>query len=238
MVSDFSLSALWSYSNPTLWEAVGRLSLSLLLGAAIGFEREAKYHSAGFRTFTLICLGATLAMLISIWTPVSTHLSSTNPGDPGRIAAQVLTGVGFLGAGAIMRTKGSIQGLTTAAGIWVSAVIGLAIGAGLYLPSIVVTAMMIGVLSFMDRLEVSKRIRGFNKLIELQFDGDPKSLRELESIFGKHNVKIINFSTEFDLHKNTSAISLSVRIASVKEENDLSAELRQLPNLTGMKIYS
>ncbi|KGN88851.1 hypothetical protein HQ45_09265 [Porphyromonas crevioricanis] len=235
---DFSLSSLFEYSHPSLFEAGVRILLSLLLGGAIGLEREAKYHSAGFRTFTLICLGSTLAMLISIWTPLSTHLSSSNPGDPARIAAQVLTGVGFLGAGAIMRTKASIQGLTTAAGIWVSAVIGLAIGAGLYVPSVVVTALVIAVLSMMDRLEISRRIGGYNKLIELQFCSQSGGMETVTQIMAKHNVKIINFSTEHDLQNMSFAISLSVRISSLNNETELSNELCQLPNLISMKIYS
>lgn len=99
--------------------AVFKLLLSMLLGAAIGFERRRKGQIAGLRTFSLIAMGATLAMLISIYIPQE-YLGLKN-GDPGRIAAQVVSGVGFLGAGAIIQMKGSVRGLTTAAGIWMTA---------------------------------------------------------------------------------------------------------------------
>ena len=110
--------------------AITKLVLSLILGATIGIERRRKGQIAGLRTFALISMGATLAMLISIYIPQE-YLGLKN-GDPGRIAAQVVSGVGFLGAGAIIQMKGSVRGLTTAAGIWMTAGIGLAIGAGMY----------------------------------------------------------------------------------------------------------
>ena len=107
-----------------------KLVLALLLGAVIGLERRLKGQIAGLRTFALIAMGAALAMLISIYIPQE-YLGLKN-GDPGRIAAQVVSGVGFLGAGAIIQMKGSVRGLTTAAGIWMTACIGLAVGAGMY----------------------------------------------------------------------------------------------------------
>ena len=109
--------------------AIFKLMLSLVIGSAIGLERRRKGQVAGMRTFSLICMGATLAMLISIYIPQE-YMGLKN-GDPGRIAAQVIFGIGFLGAGAIIQMKGSVKGLTTAAGIWMTAAIGLAIGSGM-----------------------------------------------------------------------------------------------------------
>ena len=114
----------------SLVQAVFKLLLSLVLGALVGMERKHKGQKAGIRTFALMSMGATLAMLVSIYIP-QVYLGLKN-GDPGRIAAQVVSGVGFLGAGAIIQSKGSVRGLTTAAGIWVTAMIGLAVGAGMY----------------------------------------------------------------------------------------------------------
>ncbi len=99
--------------------AAVRLAISFVLGAIIGVERQFRRRDAGMRTFTLICMGSAAAMLISIWIP-QTYPNFLN-GDPGRIAAQVLTGIGFLGAGAIIQSHGSVHGLTTAACIWVMA---------------------------------------------------------------------------------------------------------------------
>jgi putative Mg2+ transporter-C (MgtC) family protein len=105
------------------WEIFGRLILSLVVGAAIGAERETRGKAAGFRTMTLICFGSTL------FTMASTKLTE-DLGDPSRVAAQVVTGVGFLGAGAIMRDGPRVSGLTTAATIWITAALGMGIASG------------------------------------------------------------------------------------------------------------
>lgn len=121
--------------------ALIRLGVSLVLGLCIGFERERHKHQAGLRTFTLVCIGSTLAMLISI----SICQQNTNllNGDPGRIAAQVLTGIGFIGAGLIMKNNDGISGLTTAATVFVTAIIGLGVGAGMILVCSVTTVAVI-----------------------------------------------------------------------------------------------
>lgn len=107
-------------AEPDVLVLAGRVLIAAALGALLGLEREWRGKEAGLRTNTLIALGAALF----------TVMSMTFGGDPGRVAAQVVTGVGFLGAGAIMRTGGNVQGLTTAAMIWANAAIGLACGAG------------------------------------------------------------------------------------------------------------
>ena len=124
--------------------ATYKLVLGFLLGAVVGFERRRKGQIAGMRTFALISMGDTLAMLVSIYIPQE-YLGLKN-GDPGRIAAQVISGVGFLGAGAIIQMKGSVRGLTTAAGIWITACIGLAVGAGMYMIATVTTLLIISFL--------------------------------------------------------------------------------------------
>ena len=117
-----------------------RLVLSMILGAVVGYERKRKGQNAGVRTFSLISMGATLAMIISIYVPQE-YLGLKN-GDPGRIAAQVISGIGFLGAGAIIQMKGSVRGLTTAAGIWMVAIIGMAVGLGMYWLSALACALI------------------------------------------------------------------------------------------------
>lgn len=117
--------------------ALVRIGVSLLLGGIIGIERYMHKHPAGVRTFMLICLGSTLATMASIWI-CQTNMNLIN-GDPGRIAAQVLTGIGFIGAGLIIKNNNDISGLTTAAGIFVSAAIGIAVGVGMILTASVAT---------------------------------------------------------------------------------------------------
>jgi putative Mg2+ transporter-C (MgtC) family protein len=115
------------------------LLLAAALGAAIGFEREVTGKSAGLRTHILICIGSTLFTEVSI----AVAALGNGSGDPSRIAAQIVTGIGFLGAGAILRTEGEIRGLTTAATIWVVAAIGIAIGAGEYVTAVGTTALVL-----------------------------------------------------------------------------------------------
>lgn len=138
--------------------ATFKLLLSLVLGSVIGLERRRKGQIAGMRTFSLICMGATLAMLVSIYIPQE-YMGLKN-GDSGRIAAQVISGIGFLGAGAIIQMKGSVKGLTTAAGIWMTAAIGLAIGAGMYLvrcsmTSISILSMSLSVMIMAENIRLS-----------------------------------------------------------------------------------
>ncbi|CAN5406500.1 hypothetical protein BH23ACI1_BH23ACI1_11560 [soil metagenome] len=129
-------------------ELVLRLLLAALLGATIGFERELRQKSAGLRTNTLIGLGAALFTLMSI------ELAHGEPGaDPTRIAAQIVTGIGFLGAGAIMRTGASVHGLTTAATVWVNAAVGVAAGGGRYVLAITATGITLVALLALTRLE-------------------------------------------------------------------------------------
>ena len=117
------------------------------------------------RTFTLICMGSTAAMLVSIWIP-QCYPNFLN-GDPGRIAAQVLSGIGFLGAGAIIQSHGSVHGLTTAACIWVMAVIGLAVGAGMYIPAAIATVITLFILVSLERLEKRMFLNGVNKILAI-----------------------------------------------------------------------
>ncbi|MCR2807797.1 MgtC/SapB family protein [Paenibacillus soyae] len=130
-----------------------RLTLALVLGGLIGFEREQSNHAAGFRTNILVCLGACLLMLLSIY-GFSDFVEEPNVRvDPARLAAAVITGVGFLGAGTILFTGKSITGLTTAASLWVVAAIGLAVGAGFYFASSCVTVMVLLTLWLFNKLE-------------------------------------------------------------------------------------
>lgn len=134
--------------------ALIRLGVSLLMGACIGIEREYHNHTAGIRTFTLISLASAFAMIVSIWVcQTNTHLIN---GDPGRIAAQVLTGVGFIGAGLIIKHSDGISGITTAACVFVTSVIGLAIGAGMILTGVIVTAVVVLVLISGQYIKIDK----------------------------------------------------------------------------------
>ncbi len=130
-----------------------RLGLAVVLGGIIGIERERTNHAAGFRTHILVCLGAALIMLLSAYGFADFAEEENVRMDPARLAAQVISGIGFLGAGVIMRNGASITGLTTAASLWVVAAIGLAIGAGYYIGAAVTTCFVLFSLFILNKVE-------------------------------------------------------------------------------------
>jgi putative Mg2+ transporter-C (MgtC) family protein len=192
--------------------AIAKLVLSLLLGAIIGIERRRKGQIAGLRTFALISMGATLAMLISIYIPQE-YLGLKN-GDPGRIAAQVVSGVGFLGAGAIIQMKGSVRGLTTAAGIWMTACIGLAVGAGMYLISIIATLLIIFILVNIERIEQRHNFLWESKIIRVKTHGITESLQSLRDILESNDVHISDEFMKYDYEHQQTIINFLVRSKS------------------------
>jgi putative Mg2+ transporter-C (MgtC) family protein len=128
-----------------------RLLTSFILGSIIGLERERKARAAGLRTHILVCMGSCLIMLISLY--IYELYKDKAPLDPARIAAGVVTGIGFLGAGTIIRSREGIRGLTTAASIWVSSAIGLAVGCGFISAALIVTLLTFLTLSYLRKVE-------------------------------------------------------------------------------------
>jgi len=133
------------------WQVIIRLTLSVLLSGFIGLERQVHRRTAGLRTHILVCIGSCLIMLTSMF--VFDIYKNKVPLDPSRIAAGVITGIGFLGAGAIIREKEGVKGLTTAASLWVVAGIGLAVGCGFYIASIYTFFLTLVTLLLLRRVE-------------------------------------------------------------------------------------
>lgn len=133
------------------FQVLARLLLATILGGFIGFERESRGRAAGLRTHILVCIGSTLIMLTSM------HIFEMYRGvasvDPSRIAAQVVAGIGFLGAGTILRAGATVKGLTTAASLWAVAGIGLAVGCGFYFASLVTTFLVFVTLVVFSKME-------------------------------------------------------------------------------------
>lgn len=156
-----------------IYEVVLRIVLAIIIGGVVGFNREYENRPAGFRTHVLVCLGATIAALIQVQlgyyvideiakTP---NLSGVLNVDTGRVICQVISGVGFLGAGTIIRTKASVKGLTTAASIWAVACVGIAVGMGFYTISILSGIGIVIALVLLKRFEY----RFINKLDVIKF---------------------------------------------------------------------
>lgn len=213
-----------------------RLFISFAMGAIIGVERQRRRQEAGLRTFTLICLGSTAAMLISIWIP-QIYPNFLN-GDPGRIAAQVLTGIGFLGAGAIIQSHGSIHGLTTAASIWVVAVIGLAVGAGMYIPAAITTFLTVAVLISLDKLERRMFLDGVNKILVISCATAEPNLKEMRELLEKLNVYIVSTSYAHNYIDNTSELTYKVNVKAKSSYKKLFEAIHSKGYVTAIKIQA
>jgi len=171
------------------WEIVLRLLIAVVLGGVIGFERERHNRPAGFRTHILVCAGSALLMMVSAY-GFTGHIGPEFHPDPGRIAAGVVTGIGFIGAGTILQQRGSIRGLTTAATIWVVSGVGLAVGIGFYLGSIVTTAFALISLLTLRRVERTLFYRRRLKRLMVRAVDQPGLLGKIGCILGEALVNI------------------------------------------------
>lgn len=185
-----------------------RLVLSMLLGAVVGYERKRKGQTAGVRTFSLISMGATLAMILSIYIPQE-YLGLKN-GDPGRIAAQVISGIGFLGAGAIIQMKGSVRGLTTAAGIWMVAIIGMTVGLGLYWLSIAACALILFILVQLERFEHFISRGSESRIIRIKIGAIVTDIDNYRKIMKSHKIVLNNYFVEYDFENNETRLNLII----------------------------
>lgn len=220
----------------TLTTAAVKLFVSFLLGAVIGIERQFRRREAGMRTFTLICMGSAAAMLISIWIP-QCYPNFLN-GDPGRIAAQVLTGIGFLGAGAIMQSHGSIHGLTTAACIWVVAVIGLAVGAGMYVPALIGTGLTLVTLISLEKLEKRMFLNGVNKILTITCTTATPDLKAVRKILEGKNIYIVSVSFESLFELNKAIITYKVNVKAQSSYMNLFSEIRTLGYVSQIRLMA
>jgi putative Mg2+ transporter-C (MgtC) family protein len=190
-----------------VYEVLIRLALASLLGSIIGLERQRREWAAGLRTHMLVCVGAALAMIVSAY---GFGDVVGKPGivlDPSRVAAQVISGIGFLGAGTILFMKNEVvRGLTTAAGLWTVAAIGLAAGGGLYWAATITTAIVFIILALVKPLEnrVFKQDK-FNSL-NIKIRQDQLDLKLLQAVLTRHHltikeVRIVSADEQYDLLK-------------------------------------
>jgi len=189
-----------------VYEVAIRLALAVVVGGLIGYEREFKNRPAGFRTHILVCLGAAITSMIQLYSIQETtnmiimhpELQSAMKVDIGRLGAQVISGVGFLGAGTIIHDKGSIKGLTTAASIWTVACIGLAAGLGYYTLTLLSTICVFIVLVFLKTFE-ARIFKNTNVLkIEIQYINKRNMVEKLEQYFEGMSIKVKNIEFLID----------------------------------------
>jgi len=165
-------------------ELMLQLGLATLLGGAIGLERELGGKPAGLRTNILICLGSVL------YTHISISMMGANASDPTRVAGQIVTGVGFIGAGTILHARGAIVGLTSAATIWVVAAIGVALGSGYYLESVGTTLVVLAVLAGLGRIEKLVERQSMRRTITVHARPGPTVLEDLETLVRRAGLEV------------------------------------------------
>lgn len=168
-----------------LWQHSLSLLIATMLGAAIGIERELSDKAAGLRTNILICVGACLFMM------VSREFTGQPDADPTRIAAQIVSGIGFLGAGAIMRDGEHVTGLTTAATIWVVAAIGMTVGFGNYRTAAATTVLVLIIQSLFPRLDAYVDELRQRHTFRITSDFDENDLEEIKTVFREAGVRVL-----------------------------------------------
>ncbi|PIE84236.1 MAG: hypothetical protein CSA07_03285 [Bacteroidia bacterium] len=183
-ITDITLGS--QYIFPTM---LFRVVVSLTLGLLIGLEREVRRQPAGLRTHMLICVGSTVATLLSIYLPVSVAPLGLT-GDAARIAAQIISGVGFLGAGAIIKMGASVRGITTAATIWTVAAIGMAVGAGMIITAVATTAFVLLILVIFERFEKRHFYSQYYKIVEVDFIPEGISVADIKRRVARDGVRI------------------------------------------------
>lgn len=202
------------------WELFGRLILATGLGGMIGLERETLNRPAGLRTHILVCLGSTLAMLVSMYGLLDMRDGVLSPNyDGGRIAAQVISGIGFLGAGTILREGNTVRGLTTAASLWTVAGIGLAVGSGMYAGAIFTTVLVMLALKYLVRVE--RRWLGVQRdVIVMRIVDKPGMIAAVSSVLAKHKVDIRGVEIDTD-PENEGYASLELSVVMTPKTNPL-----------------
>lgn len=222
-------------------DLLSRLLMAGLLGGLIGFEREVNNRPAGFRTHILVTLGACLIMIISLYGFIGFGPEGRG-GDPARLAAQVVSGIGFLGAGTIMREGTNVRGLTTAASIWVCGGIGLAVGNGFYEAAVLTTLLAIG--SLLSIRVMEKRFTKMRRYSELKVHGigRPGFVGEIGTTLGKHfitikNVQIDNYNDgdENEVFVGNIQLSFIIKIPAKLDRFAIYNDLNKIKGITSVK---
>jgi putative Mg2+ transporter-C (MgtC) family protein len=206
-----------------------RLCLSFVAGTVIGFERANRRQVAGMRTHVIICLGATLLMLLSIWLPQEFGLEN---GDPGRIAAQVVSGIGFLGAGAMIRLGNNVRGLTTAASLWLIAAVGLTIGAGQYLGAAITEGLALAALWGLAKFEARVFPAERNKILELAFKNGNPDIDKLLDTIKSFGVRVLSMDVDQAFDQKGAKLRLLVGFPSA---TDIPRLLKALKAIKGLE---
>lgn len=171
-----------------------RTILSVILGGLIGYERQSKHRPAGFRTHILVCLGSMTVMLLSEIIFNKYYVLYNITIDPTRMGAQVVSGIGFLGAGSIIRSGYTVKGLTTAAGLWLVAAIGLVVGAGFYGVAIIISVVLYIILFSLNKISIDLNRQGNVLEMKIELLNKPKTIGLINIALAKYNATILDMS--------------------------------------------
>ncbi len=215
------------------WVILFRLIFAALLSGAIGFEREFHGRAAGFRTHILLCVGSTLIMLTSMH--IFDLYASKISIDPARIAAGVITGIGFLGAGTIMHSKSAVRGLTTAASLWVVAGIGLAVGSGFYFGSTVTTVLTMITLMFFSRLEHTMIRKDWYKTIVIETKEGIDQLKAIRGLIEERKSEITDFEVDRSKDGLNMILKIGLKLYQIRTADQLIDDLMHLDGVKHVK---
>ncbi len=207
-------------------ELLLRLGLSVVLCGAIGLERESRGQAAGLRTHILVGLGATL------FTLVSAYGFEDAPGrvvDPTRISAQIVSGIGFLGAGAIIRQGLTVRGLTTAAALWIVAAVGMAVGAGYYLGAGAATVLiLVALIGFRQlRPSIISRLRTDFVLLDVELNRGGR-VGDIFTVLGRHGIRVEGMESEHEEERGGQAVRFELLVPADVGAETVLTELRSL----------
>lgn len=211
---------------------IARLLLAALLGSLIGLERERLQWAAGLRTHMLVCVGSTLIMIVSSFgfSDILGHPDVVL--DPSRVAAQVVSGIGFLGAGTILLRREVVRGLTTAASLWTVAAIGLAVGGGLYTAAISATVLILGILIGLKPLERRFAARHQQvRSLSLKFDSRMTTQTDIEAALAKGGIWVQHFEVVQDEDSTRPKVHLVIRGSAVDDIAEVIEYLQSLPGV-------
>lgn len=209
-----------------------RLLLAAFFGGLVGMEREKKRRAAGFRTHILVSMGSALVMITSQYMFIQ-YEGLTNF-DPSRLGAQVISGIGFLGAGTIIRQGESVKGLTTAASLWGVSCIGIAVGTGFYEAASIATLIVFITLILLGKMEQFMKKTQSNFEVGLRIENIPGKLGEVTTIFGQMSVNITNIKF---IHEDADGIDVNV-FAELPKDLKKERFNEILKNLDGVSIIS
>ncbi|HEX4272720.1 MAG TPA: MgtC/SapB family protein [Rhizomicrobium sp.] len=213
------------------WNLILRLLVAAGLGSIIGADREKLSWAPGLRTHMLVCVGACLFMIVSAFGFADILGTRAVILDPSRIAAQVVSGIGFLGAGTILMRGEVVRGLTTAASLWSVAAIGLAVGGGLYVEAVAATIVIMVILAGIKPLE--ERFQQRHKVHELRLETEPGrlSLAALEAALGYRARRITRYVAQPSTTDGRESISITLTRLTPREISEIEMDLAALPGV-------